>query len=63
MVRALQSVMDRPLPLRPVRRLEVVTWDGRPVRETEAVDALLAAGFAADGPRVWFDGYPGPRPR
>jgi ATP-dependent Lhr-like helicase len=62
-VRALQSVMDRPLPLRPVRRLEVVTWDGRPVRETEAVDALLAAGFAADGPRVWFDGYPGPRPR
>jgi ATP-dependent Lhr-like helicase len=62
-VKALQTAMDRPLPLRPVRRLEVFTWDGRPVRGTEAGAALVAAGFAADGPRVWFDGYPGPRAR
>jgi ATP-dependent Lhr-like helicase len=62
-VRALQSVLERPLVLRPVRRLEVVSFGGRPVRETEAAAALLDAGFAADGPRLWFDGYPGPRPR
>jgi ATP-dependent Lhr-like helicase len=62
-VRALQSVMERPLVLRPVRRLEVVSFAGRPVRETEAAGALLDGGFSADGPRLWFDGYPGPRPR
>jgi ATP-dependent Lhr-like helicase len=61
-IRALQSVMERPLVLRPVRRLEVFTWAGRPVRESEVGEALVAAGFAADGPRLWFDGYPGPRP-
>jgi ATP-dependent Lhr-like helicase len=60
-VRALQAVAERPLALRPVRRLEVLTWDGRPVRETPAFDAFREAGFAVDGPRVWWDGYPGPR--
>jgi ATP-dependent Lhr-like helicase len=61
--RALQQAVERPLLLRATRRLEVVTWDGRPVRESAAGEALLEAGFAADGPRLWYDGYPGPRPR
>jgi ATP-dependent Lhr-like helicase len=60
-VRALQAMLDRPLTLRPVRRLEVLGWDGRPVRETEAFAAFLEAGFSADGPRLTWDGYPGPR--
>jgi hypothetical protein len=58
---ALQALMDRPLTLRPVRRLEVLTWDGRPVRQSEAFDVLVHAGFTADGPRLSWDGYPGPR--
>ena len=58
---ALQALMDRPLTLRPVRRLEVLTWDGRPVRQSEAFDGLVRAGFTADGPRLSWDGYPGPR--
>ena len=62
-VRALQSLTDRPPMFRPVRRLEIVSWNGRPVRETDAFDALVAAGFAVDGPRLWWDGHPGPRPR
>jgi ATP-dependent Lhr-like helicase len=56
-LRALQSLVDRPLPYRPVRRLEVLAWDGRPVRQTEAFEALVAAGFIADGPRLSWDGY------
>jgi hypothetical protein len=60
-IRALQSLVERPLLLRPVRRLEVLTWDGRPVRHTEAIDALVAAGFTVDGPRLTWDGHPGPR--
>ncbi|HXG16108.1 MAG TPA: DEAD/DEAH box helicase [Calidithermus sp.] len=60
-VRALQAVVERPLALRPVRRLDVLTWDGRPVRDTPAFAAFREAGFAADGPRLWWDGYPGPR--
>ena len=43
-IRALQSAVERPLTLRPVRRLDVYEWDGRPVRETDAFDALVA-GF------------------
>jgi ATP-dependent Lhr-like helicase len=58
---ALQAVMDRPPTLRPVRRLEIATWNGRPGRDSEVFRALLGAGFSADGPRVWWDGYPGPR--
>ena len=60
-VRALQAMLDRPLTLRPVRRLEILTWDGRPVRDSEAFPALAEAGFSADGARLSWDGYPGPR--
>jgi ATP-dependent Lhr-like helicase len=60
-VRTLQSVMERPFALRPLRRLDVLTWDGRPVRETPALDALATAGFTIDGPRASWDGHPGPR--
>ena len=58
-VGALKSVIERPMAYRPVRRLEVLTWDGKPMRETEAVSAFLEAGFTADGPRLSWDGYPG----
>ena len=60
-VRALQALMERPLTLRPVRRLEVLGWDSRPIRGTEAFAAFVEAGFSADGPRLSWDGYPGPR--
>src|SRR5262249_22834026 len=36
-VKTLQSLMERPFALRPLRRLDVLTWDGRPVRETPAL--------------------------
>jgi ATP-dependent Lhr-like helicase len=62
-VRALQAMLDRPLTLRPVRRLDVLGWDGRPVRESDAFGAFVEAGFSADGERLSWDGYPGPRPR
>jgi ATP-dependent Lhr-like helicase len=62
-VRTLQSVMERPFALRPLRRLDVLTWDGHPVRETPALDALASAGFTIDGPRASWDGHPGPRIR
>ena len=60
-IAALQSMMERPLTLRPVRRLEVTTWDGDPVRSGAAFEALVTAGFTADGTRLSWDGYPGPR--
>jgi ATP-dependent Lhr-like helicase len=60
-VRTLQAVMERPFALRPVRRLDVLSWNGHPVRETPAVDVLVAAGFTIDGPRASWDGHPGPR--
>jgi ATP-dependent helicase Lhr and Lhr-like helicase len=60
-IAALQSMMERPLTLRPVRRLEIQTWDGHPVRESAAFEPLVAAGFSADGARLSWDGYPGPR--
>ena len=59
-VRALQTMMERPLTLRPVRRLEVEIWDGRPVRDTSAVGAFIDAGFTPDGARLSWDGYPRP---
>ncbi|MBI4636570.1 MAG: DEAD/DEAH box helicase [Candidatus Rokubacteria bacterium] len=58
---ALQAMLERSPMLRPVRRLEALTWDGDAIRESEAFDALVAAGFTADGPRVSWDGHPGPR--
>jgi ATP-dependent Lhr-like helicase len=60
-VRALQSVFERPPTLRPVRRLEVLTWNGRPVRETPAFAALVDAGFTVDGDRLTWDGHVGPK--
>jgi ATP-dependent Lhr-like helicase len=60
-VRALQALFERPLTQRPVRRLEVLVWDGRPVRETGAFRAFVDAGFSADEARLSWDGYPGPR--
>ena len=60
-IAALQSLMERPLTLRPVRRLEISTWDGRPVRGSAVFEPLVAAGFSADGSRLSWDGYPGPR--
>ena len=61
MIAALQSLLERPLTLRPVRRLEIVTWDGRPARGSAVFEPLVAAGFSADGARLSWDGYPGPR--
>jgi len=43
---ALASVLDRPAPGRPVRRIEVATWDGRRVADTPAFAALRGAGLA-----------------
>ena len=60
-IAALQSMMERPLTLRPVRRLEIVTWDGHPVRNSPVFEPLVRAGFSADGSRLSWDGYPGPR--
>jgi len=60
-IRALQSVVVPPLPLRRVRRLDVEEWEGRPIRDSEAFDAFVAAGFTVDGPRLSWDGHPGPR--
>jgi ATP-dependent Lhr-like helicase len=45
----LGSLVERPATLRPVRRLEVATWNGAPVRDTEACAALSSLGFVADG--------------
>ncbi len=63
LIRALQDLVRRPPAQRPVRRVEVQSWDGRPIRETDAGEALVAAGFYTDGPRCLWDGYQGPRPR
>jgi hypothetical protein len=60
-ITAFQSMMERPLTLRPVRRLEIMTWDGQPVRGSAVFEPLVAAGFTADGGRLSWDGYPGPR--
>ena len=60
-VHALQAMLDRPLTMRPVRRLDILTWDGRSVRDSEAFPAFAEAGFSADGARLSWDGYPGPR--
>src|SRR6267378_709601 len=60
-IRALQAVVEPSLPLRRVRRLDVEEWEGRPIRESEAFDAFVAAGFSVDGPRLSWDGHPGPR--
>jgi ATP-dependent Lhr-like helicase len=45
-VDALAGVLDRPAACRPVRRIEVARWDGRPVGETAVYGALRAASLA-----------------
>jgi ATP-dependent Lhr-like helicase len=60
-IAALQALMERPLLQRPVRRLEITTWDGAPIRGSAVFDAFVAAGFSADCSRLSWDGYPGPR--
>ncbi|HSF04474.1 MAG TPA: DEAD/DEAH box helicase [Methylomirabilota bacterium] len=62
-VRALASLVERPLALRPMRRLQVLTWSGQPVRASEAFSAFAGAGFTVDGSRLSYDGYPGPARR
>jgi hypothetical protein len=54
-IRALQLLAERPLPFRPWRRLEVTTWDGAPAVESEARDAFVASGFAADDGRLLWE--------
>ena len=44
-VDALASVLDRPAPCRPVRRIAVATWDGQPVEQTPAFGVLRGAGL------------------
>jgi hypothetical protein len=46
LVDALGRVHDRPAAARPVRQIEVTTWDGRPVAETAAWSGLRRAGLA-----------------
>ncbi len=60
-IRALQSAVDRSPTLRPVRRLEVLRWNGVPVRDSEAFSAFVHAGFTVDESRLTWDGHPGPR--
>ncbi len=63
LLRVLQDVLKLPPGIRPVKRIEVRTWDGVPVRQSEAAGPLQEAAFYGDGPRLFWDGYPGPRPR
>jgi ATP-dependent Lhr-like helicase len=59
--RALAALLDRPLACRPVRRLEVLTWDGMPVTSSPVAAMFLEAGFASDGARLTCEGQPGRR--
>jgi ATP-dependent Lhr-like helicase len=60
-IAAFQALMERPILQRPVRRLEITSWNGSPVRGSAIFEPLVAAGFSADGGRLSWDGYPGPR--
>jgi ATP-dependent Lhr-like helicase len=44
---ALAGVLDRPASCRPVRRIEIATWDGQPVADTPVLGALRTAGLAS----------------
>jgi ATP-dependent Lhr-like helicase len=61
LITALVEPWQRPLAQRAVRRLEVRTWDGGPVRRSPAAPALLEAGFYPVGDGLGFHGFPGPR--
>jgi ATP-dependent Lhr-like helicase len=45
-VDALAGVLERPASCRPVRRIEVATWNGGPVAQSDAFGTLRAAGLA-----------------
>ncbi|MBI4561133.1 MAG: hypothetical protein HY724_03735, partial [Candidatus Rokubacteria bacterium] len=62
LIRAFQALLTRPPLQRPVKRIEIQAWNGRPIRQSDAAEALRAAGFYADGPCLLWDGYPGPKP-
>ena len=62
-IRALQTIFERPPSLRPIRRLEIQTWNGEPVRQSAARDPLVEAGFTIDSDRATWDGHAGPRAR
>jgi ATP-dependent Lhr-like helicase len=53
-LRALQALVERPPGLRPIRRLESATWNGRPVRESDAQEPLVDAGFVVDGDHLVY---------
>ncbi|HEV8142271.1 MAG TPA: DEAD/DEAH box helicase [Methylomirabilota bacterium] len=46
-IEALAEVLERPIACRPVRRIDVTSWDGAPVARTEAFAALRRAGLAS----------------
>jgi ATP-dependent Lhr-like helicase len=46
-IEALAEVLERPIACRPVRRIDVTSWDGAPVAGTEAFAALRRAGLAS----------------
>ena len=60
-VAALQSLMERPISIRPVRRLEVAIWDGHPVRGQRRLRAIRRRRLHRRRRPARWDGYPGPR--
>jgi len=46
LIAALAGVVERPGVCRPVRRIEVALWDGKPVAEAQPFPALRAANLA-----------------
>jgi ATP-dependent Lhr-like helicase len=44
---ALAGVLDRPAACRPVRRIDVATWNGEPVARADVAGALRRAGLAS----------------
>jgi len=57
-IRAVQSLIERPAGVRPLRRLEVATWSGRAVAESEAREPLVAAGFVEEDDRFVYSATP-----
>jgi ATP-dependent helicase Lhr and Lhr-like helicase len=53
-LRALQALVERAAGLRPVRHLEVATWNGQPVGDSDAHERLLDAGFVIDRDRLVY---------
>ena len=47
-------MVERPPGLRPIRRLETASWNGRPVHESDAQERLVDAGFVVDDDRLVY---------